>query len=95
MVLHPHDIGRRRTAHHPVRILDCAVFGLLRRHIRCEQSLAEHRPGIAGVAAFPDTAAGDRKKHAILIARIGRNAVDSGGVIAAAEPALALRYVPQ
>ena len=78
-----------------MRILDCAVLGLFRRHIGREQAFAEHRPIAAAVPALPHAAAGDREEYAVGIARIGRNAVDAGGIIAAAEPALALGDVPQ
>src|SRR5437773_2407326 len=62
MVLQPHHVGSGRTAHHPMRILNRAVFRVLRRHIGCKQALAEHRPALPGVIAFPDATAGNRQK---------------------------------
>src|SRR6516162_140093 len=89
MMLHPHHVGRCGTAHHAVRILDCGVLGLFRRHIGSVETFAEHRPVLAAVAALPDTAARNRKEDVIAVARIRRDAVDPGGIVAAAEPALA------
>src|SRR5215472_8671913 len=91
------EIVARRRQPRPVRagIGRAIDAGMVRRHIGRKQAFTEYLPSIARVAAFPDTATGNRKEDAIVIARIGRNAVDAGGVVAAAEPALALRYIPQ
>ena len=95
VMLHPHHVGRAGAARHAMRILHFKRARLFGRHIGGDQAIAAQKPALAVIAGIPDAAAGNRHEQLLRVARVGRDGMDAGVVIAAAEPFGALRHVPQ
>src|SRR5260221_2280540 len=83
-------IGRARTLHQTVGVLDVGVASLVRRHVGGPHALGAVLPGVAVVFADPNAAAGNAEDDAAAVARIDANGMDSGIIVAAAHPFLPL-----
>src|SRR5437016_3824643 len=95
VMLHPQRVGIGGATRHAMWILNGRVVALLRRHVRCEHTLSPRPPALSAIRRLPHAAARNADGHVIGILGMDEYRMYARIVIAAAEPARALGYVPQ
>src|SRR5262249_40201463 len=95
VVLHPHAPRRGAALHETMHVLGDGIVGLLGRGVFGAHPVAAQAPARAAILREPDAAGRDRDPHALGIAWIDADRMETGQVRAAAHPLLALGMIPE
>ena len=95
MMLRPHHIGLGDAGGHRMHVLHVRIAFNVGRHVRRVKSFAPQLPTHARILAVPNAAARDGNGDVITVTRINANRVQTGMIVATAEPAFAPFIEPQ